>query len=115
FVVARRNGARYVRVTVAWSRVAPAGAAKPAGFDAADPESPGYNWGSIEDAVRSAAARQLKVVLTIVRAPAWAEGPRRPAGAPPGATPPRVCDETPAGWPPSAASSGCSGAASRSG
>ena len=84
FVVARRNGARYVRVTVDWSRVAPAGAAKPAGFDAADPESPGYNWGSIEDAVRSAAARKLKVVLTIVRAPAWAEGPGRPAGAPPG-------------------------------
>ncbi len=81
FAAARRAGARMVRVTVDWSRVAPAGSVKPAGFDASDPEAAQYSWGSVEDAVRDARARGLTVVLTVVRAPRWAEGAGRPAGA----------------------------------
>jgi hypothetical protein len=84
FETARRAGARVVRITLDWSLVAPAGEVKPAGFDAADPADPAYRWGYIEDAVRDARRKRLRVVLAIVRAPTWAEGPGRPAGAPPG-------------------------------
>ena len=84
FREARRAGARIVRITLDWSLVAPAGPVKPPGFDAADPADPGYRWGYVEDAVRDAARRRLRIVLLIVRAPAWAEGPNRPADAPPG-------------------------------
>jgi hypothetical protein len=75
FATARRAGARTVRITLDWSRVAPEGAVKPAGFDAANPADPAYRWGYIEDAVRDAAAARLRVVLVVARAPAWAGGP----------------------------------------
>jgi hypothetical protein len=78
FARARRAGARLVRLTLDWSRVAPPGTTKPAGFDAEDPAAPEYRWGYIEDAVRSASDRHFGVVLTIVRAPPWAE----PRGSP---------------------------------
>jgi hypothetical protein len=84
FQAARRAGARAVRITLDWSLVAPPGQTKPAGFDAADPSAPGYRWGYIEDAVRDASRRRLRVIIVVVRAPAWAEGAGRPAGAPPG-------------------------------
>jgi hypothetical protein len=84
FDTARRAGARVVRITLDWSLVAPAGDIKPTGFDAADPADPAYRWGYIEDAVRDARRERLGVVFRVVRAPAWAEGPGRPAGAPPG-------------------------------
>lgn len=84
FKEARRAGARLVRITLDWSLVAPAGPVKPPGFDAPDPADPGYSWGYVEDAVRDAARQRLRIVLVVVRAPAWAEGPGRPAGAPPG-------------------------------
>jgi hypothetical protein len=84
FETARRARARVVRITLDWSLVAPAGDVKPTGFDAADPADPAYRWGYIEDAVRDARRARLRVVLVIVRAPRWAEGPGRPAGAPPG-------------------------------
>jgi hypothetical protein len=85
FETARRAGARVVRITLDWSLVAPAGEGKPAGFDAADPNDPAYRWGYVEDAVRDARRERLGVVLVVVRAPRWAEGPGRPAGAPAGA------------------------------
>jgi hypothetical protein len=84
FRTARATGARTVRLTLDWSAVAPGGASKPAGFDAADPASPLYKWGYIEDAVRDAADSDLRVVLTVVRAPRWAEGAPRPRSAAPG-------------------------------
>ena len=77
FATARRAGARVVRITLDWSRVAPDGSVKPPGFRAADPADPGYRWGYVEDAVRDAAAKRLRVVLVIDRAPAWA-GVRKP-------------------------------------
>ncbi len=72
FAAARGAGARMVRITLDWSRVAPEGSAKPPGFNAADPADPNYRWGYVEDAVRDAAARRLRVLLVIDRAPAWA-------------------------------------------
>ena len=84
FAEARRAGARLVRITLDWSLVAPGGPVKPSGFDAAEPADLAYRWGYVEDAVRDAARHNLRVVLVIVRAPAWAEGPGRPEGAAPG-------------------------------
>ena len=77
FRAARYTGASVVRITLDWSAVAPEGRTKPDGFDAADPASPLYNWGYIEDAVRDAARYRLRVLLTVVRAPRWA-GSRSP-------------------------------------
>ena len=81
FRTARRVGARVVRLTLDWSAVAPTGAVKPAGFDATDPASALYHWGDIEDAVRDASRNRLRVLLTVVRAPRWAEGAGRPSSA----------------------------------
>ena len=75
FETARRAGARTVRITLDWSRVAPGGPSKPSGFRAGRPSDPAYSWGYIEDAVRDAAAARLRVVLVVVRAPAWAGEP----------------------------------------
>ena len=49
-------GGDVVRVFMVWSRVAPAKTSRtiPAGFDPADPNSPGYDW-AIYDAVRRSA------------------------------------------------------------
>jgi hypothetical protein len=78
FREARQAGARVVRVTLDWSLVAPEGDVKPGGFEAADPGDPAYSWGYVEDAVRDAARRRLRVVLVVVRAPAWAVESGRP-------------------------------------
>jgi hypothetical protein len=75
FQTARGAGARTVRITLDWSRVAPGGPSKPAGFDPANPADPAYQWGYIEDAVRDATAARLRVVLVVLRAPAWAGQP----------------------------------------
>jgi hypothetical protein len=78
---ARGAGARWVRLTLDWSLVAPGGPTKPPGFDADAPGDGDYHWGYIEDAVRDARHRGLRVILVVVHAPPWAEGPGRPASA----------------------------------
>ncbi len=77
------EAASVVRLGVDWSKIAPG--RPPAGFAPGDPSAPGYDWTAIDAAVRDATARGLEPVLTIFRAPSWAEGPGRPAGAAPGA------------------------------
>jgi hypothetical protein len=72
-------GAGIVRVGVSWSQVAPA--KPPPGFDGADPSSPAYSWTRLDATVRDAAARGLRIMFTVSRAPRWAEGPDRPAVA----------------------------------
>ncbi|MCA1689947.1 MAG: hypothetical protein LC720_05790 [Actinobacteria bacterium] len=72
--------AAVVRINVDWSVLAPA--RPPAGFDPTDPASPGYDWTALDAAVRDARGRGLEPLLTILRAPAWAEGAGRPASAP---------------------------------
>ena len=78
FVRARAAGARVARITLDWSAVVPKGSTRPSGFDATDPASKAYNWSYVDDAVRAAARRRLRVMLTVVRAPDWAGGARRP-------------------------------------
>lgn len=84
--MARARGARadLVLLGVAWSGIAPK--APPAGFDAADPADPAYDWDALDGAVRGAVAQGLRPVLDVNFAPRWAEGPNRPspAVAPPG-------------------------------
>ena len=53
-------GARIVKVQVYWDQVAPGGTSKPAGFDAANPSSAGYNWSAYDDVDRRAAALGLR-------------------------------------------------------
>jgi Cellulase (glycosyl hydrolase family 5) len=72
-----QSGAGFVRLALLWSEVA---RQQPSG-DAADPANPAYQWGAYDAAVRDADARGLQVMLTITKAPAWAEGPGRSRGA----------------------------------
>jgi hypothetical protein len=74
---ASQLGARIVMLPVDWVSVAPR---QPTG-DAADPGNPAYDWHAVDTAVRDASARHLSVVLAILTAPAWAEGPDRPVSA----------------------------------
>ncbi len=68
-----------VRVGVDWASVAPAGSTMPAGFDPSNPADPQYRWGAVDAAVRAAAQLHARVLLTILDAPRWAQGPGEPA------------------------------------
>jgi hypothetical protein len=77
--MARAASARagLVLLGVDWSRIAPS--RRPAGFDAADPADPAYDWEALDGAVRAAVARGMQPLLEIDVAPKWAEGPNRPS------------------------------------
>jgi hypothetical protein len=69
-------GAGIVRLGVSWAAVAPS--------QPADPTNPAsYDLSSVDGAVREAATRGVKVMITIDHAPTWAEGPGRPSDANP--------------------------------
>lgn len=68
----RAAGASFVHTELVWSKVAPAN--PPAGFDAANPDSPGYDWSDADRQVRLAAANGLQPILALNRAPKWAQG-----------------------------------------
>ena len=44
-----------------------------------DPADPNYDWKLYDNAIRGAEENGLEVALTVTNAPAWAEGPNRPA------------------------------------
>jgi hypothetical protein len=67
------------RINVLWRTAATAQPATPA-----NPADPAYNFAPYDAAVKDAVARGLEPLLTIYRAPTWAEGPGRPAGTPAG-------------------------------
>jgi hypothetical protein len=70
-----------VRVTVNWrSTVGGNPPVRPT-----SPADPAYHFGHLDDIIRSARAHGLKVMLTVYRAPAWAEGRHRPRNVEPGA------------------------------
>src|SRR5256885_2250383 len=69
------EGAGIVQLEVTWSDIAPA--VRPAGFNPTDPSSPGYNWSSTDEAVRDLTGHGLQVLMMVMRAPAWAEGPNK--------------------------------------
>jgi hypothetical protein len=71
----RSMGAEYVRVQAFWNAVSPApnSSTIPAGFDPANPNSPGYNWAALDGAVNAVVGRGLRVMLTINQSgPRWA-------------------------------------------
>ena len=72
-------GGSVVRINVLWRSAATAQPLNPA-----DPADPAYNFQPYDTAVREAAARGLQPLLTVYRAPIWAEGAGRPAGTPAG-------------------------------
>ena len=74
------TGARYARINVYWSSVAPSKPAVPA-----NPNDPAYNWTEVDRAVRSADAQGLEIILLGLNAPSWAEAPGRPKSVRPGA------------------------------
>lgn len=71
-------GARYVRASVNWRDIAPAGAVKPVGFNARNPADPHYTWATLDAFVRGSASRGLAPVVTTLVAPRWAEGKGAP-------------------------------------
>jgi hypothetical protein len=75
-------GAGLVRLHASWASISPS--LPPSGVVAAQPGWPGYNWELLDNAVRSASAHGLAIMLTASRAPSWAEGPDRPSSARPG-------------------------------
>jgi|ERR1035437_557390 hypothetical protein len=83
FSRARALGARTVRLTVYWSSVAPH--TRPPGFQASNPGAAGYDWSSLDEAVRNATAAGMNPVLMVLEAPTWAEGPQMPGNATEGA------------------------------
>jgi hypothetical protein len=70
FELTRKAGAEYVRLVVPWSAIAPT--TPPDGFDAQDPNSPGYSWAAIDPTVEAAVGAGLKPILDISWTPAWA-------------------------------------------
>jgi hypothetical protein len=64
-----------VRIFVQWQAIAPGtGDAKaPAGFDSANPNSPGYNWSRVDRAVRLVSAAGMRPMLVVTGpGPLWA-------------------------------------------
>jgi len=86
-------GARLVRTNAVWRDVAPA--QPPGGFQANRHEDPAYRWERLDERIRALSAGGFRILLTIDRAPRWAEGPGRPGSAPPGTwrpSPPKLAD-----------------------
>jgi hypothetical protein len=80
----RMSGVRAdrVRIAVNWAQVV--ARAPQTGEDTTDAAWPGYRWGPVDTAVAEATARGLTPIVSLNGAPTWAEGPGRPASAPPG-------------------------------
>src|SRR5207342_2415689 len=73
-------GVQEVRVTAMWNRIAPSPRSKtrPKGFNAGDPNSAGYNWGALDNAIALLAANGIKPILMVTGpGPYW--GSRHPA------------------------------------
>jgi hypothetical protein len=77
FAKTRAAGASYVRLTVAWSSIAPA--TPGTDFVASDPASTGYNWNALDSSVEAAESAGLTPILDIAGAPDWAYK-TRPSG-----------------------------------
>ena len=69
-------GAGIVLLSLSWSGMAPSRPANPT-----DPNDPVYDWTAPDAAVRAVASHGLQIAMTVIYAPAWAEGPDRPPDA----------------------------------
>jgi hypothetical protein len=70
----QQAGAGVVRIPLFWSNAATQRPANPR-----DPSDPAYAFSGIDAAVKAAAQRGFRILLTVRSAPAWAEGPNRPS------------------------------------
>jgi len=78
------TGSSIVRMNLLWRTVAPN---QP--LNARNPADPGYDFSAYDGPIRDAVAHGLQPLITIYRAPIWAEGAGRPAGTPGGSWKPR--------------------------
>ena len=69
-----------VRMTLTWG--GPGGVANKRPAHPADPSDPAYDWSRYDEAVKRAAGANVRVLLTIVGTPAWANGGKPPQYAP---------------------------------
>jgi polysaccharide biosynthesis protein PslG len=72
-----RVGASVMRLLVHWNQVAPKRPDRPA-----SPLDPAYNFGDVDQAVRTAREANLEVLLTLYGTPGWANGNRGPSFMP---------------------------------
>lgn len=87
----RDAGARYVRLVLDWSHVAPEKA--PARWDPTNPADPNYrDWSYIDSGITEAVRHGLAPLLLIDGAPKWAQR----CSSPPGLQLTEVCDPDPA-------------------
>jgi hypothetical protein len=63
-------GATAVRLLVPWDQIAPT--TLPPGFDAQDPNDPGYRWGALDATVEEAEGAGLTPILDVLGIPTWA-------------------------------------------
>ena len=70
----KKTNAEFARLNIYWSETA--GASEPA--SPTNPDDPSYDWSIIDDAVLSAKKQKIDVMLTVLSAPEWAEGPGPP-------------------------------------
>ena len=71
-------GVRYLQTSLAWSSIAPVRPARPT-----DPSDPAYQWPSgLDEAIRAARKRGIRIALMVARSPSWANGGRAPEWAP---------------------------------
>ena len=71
----KATGAGVVKISLAWTDVAPA--VPPAAFNPADPNDPSYRWEPFDSQVRAAVATGLNPLITVEQAPPWAERDKR--------------------------------------
>jgi hypothetical protein len=77
----QKLGVDNVRIFAMWRAIAPP--TRPAGFNGADPATPGYFWGAVDDAVRRVRNAGMSVTLTITGpGPRWtSSSPKHHGGA----------------------------------
>ncbi len=71
----RKAGVDQSRITLIWSRIAPLASSvtRPVGFDPRNPNSPGYYWVDVDNAVAALRANQIDVTLALTTpGPIWA-------------------------------------------
>ncbi|MHB8468461.1 MAG: hypothetical protein ACYDCH_01710 [Gaiellaceae bacterium] len=71
YQLVRDAGTTVARLTVDWSLVAPT--TRPPNFQAGNPDDPAYNWSGVDSEVNLAVAHHLQPLLTVFKAPRWAE------------------------------------------
>jgi hypothetical protein len=67
----RHAGARFVRLTIFWSDVAPS--SEPPAWNPSNPADPNYNWRGVDRAIKAAVKANLTPLVQIYNAPPWAE------------------------------------------